>query len=56
MLCVVCELLVLVVVGCVFRRTAQNFALFLDVFSLNFGGVFEGRTLKCARLGYRAVV
>ena len=50
------------------RRTAQNFALvffsspapfrsffpLLGVFSLNFGGVFEGR--KCGHVGSRVVV
>ena len=48
------------------RRTAQNFALFslsrpffllflsLGVFSWNFGGVFEGGTLKCVRLKWYA--
>ena len=54
--------------GTALRRTAQNFALFfkspifysffplLGVFLWNLCGVFEGRGLKCSRVGSRAVV
>ena len=38
------------------RRKIRSFLPSLGVFSLNFGGVFEGRALKCARLGSLVVV
>ena len=38
------------------RRKIRSFLPSLGVFSLNFGGVLKTGTLKCARLGSRAVV